>query len=90
MINMNKKDKFLLITESCLNEMYKKSSPSISWKKYKKLYENTNISGYTKYYLPEKKCKRIWNKYKKYCPKLYRSDFNMMIMDYAPTSNPRL
>jgi len=85
---MNTEQKALKYAESALNEMYKKSVPSITWKQFKNKYSGTGILGYEKHYLDKNICLKIWNKWEKKCPKRYKSGFGLMLLDYSPTGKP--
>ena len=82
---MMSKEKLLKICEECLDEMYRHSTPPITWKEYLERYGNTNIQGFTKHSLSMKEYDKIYSKYIKKVPKYHRSQFAITIMNYAPT-----
>ena len=83
---MNLQKQALKIAEQCLDEMYTKSNPPISWKEYVKKYSNTKTEGYKQHALDVGECDKIWEKYENKIKAPYRSAFNMYILNYSPVS----
>jgi len=70
--------------ENCLNEMYKASSPSISWAQIKKKYGGKKVQFYLKHSLPEAKYNKIKEKYTKKLGTRWERDLSWFLLDYAP------
>jgi len=81
-----KESKYISIVKECLDEMYRKSDPPITWDEYFHSYVDSNIPGYQFHYLDEKVCKEIWMRHKKRLPEYWQTSFSMEIMNFAPTS----
>jgi len=79
--NENKEEKIL---EQCLNEMYKKSIPPITWEQIKKKYKG-KTDWYTQHKIKENDYLQIKEKYKKKLDKIYWRSFDMELLNYAPT-----
>jgi len=87
----------LKIFESCMNEMYKKSTPSTTWKDIKEQYDNRRlINRILKWFGIERKfhdkhslSEQDYNEIKdKYCKKLnlyYQRKLDWFLLDYAPS-----
>jgi hypothetical protein len=83
-MKMMSKEKATKIVNQCLNEMYKKSKPSITWKKVVKKYSGTKEECYLKHTLTEKQYNTIKAKYYKNIPELYKFSFDMELLNYSP------
>jgi hypothetical protein len=77
--------KAIKIIEQCLNEMYKASTPPISWGQIKKKHEGKKVEFFLKHKLTEVDYDKIKEKYKKKLPKLYRRSLDWILLDYSPT-----
>ena len=78
-------EKAKINTEKCLNDMYKKSTPSITWKEILKRYGNTKIEFYRKHEITEEQYDKIRDKYIKKIPKWLQTSFLMSLLDFSPT-----
>ena len=75
--------------EKCLNEMYKASTPSITWAQVKKRYGNTKTRFFLKHYLPKSKFEKIRKKYVSKLGRRWRRDLEWCLLDYSPTTVER-
>ena len=78
---MNKEAK---LVEACLDEMYRKSVPSITWKEVKKKYEG-KTDWYLLHKIKEADYLRIKEKYMKKLDKGYWNSLEMELLNYSPT-----
>ncbi|MBE3093609.1 MAG: hypothetical protein IMZ52_01155 [Actinobacteria bacterium] len=78
---MNKEAK---LVEKCLDEMYRKSTPSITWNEILKKYEGKK-DWYLLHKIKEADYLRIKEKYKKKLDKGYWSSLEMDLLNYSPT-----
>jgi 2-polyprenyl-3-methyl-5-hydroxy-6-metoxy-1,4-benzoquinol methylase len=79
---MNKEAK---LVEKCLDEMYRKSKPSITWNKIKKKYWDTGIQFCHLHKIKEDDYEMIKEKYKKKMNKGYWKSLEMELLNYSPT-----
>jgi len=77
--------KALKIFESCIDEMYRNSSPPTTWKKIQKQYGGTKETFYDKHRITESDYSRIKDSYSKKLDKYYQRKLDWFLMDYAPT-----
>jgi len=75
----------LKIFESCVNEMYKKSTPSTTWKDIKEQYGDTGKSFHDKHSISEQDYNQIKDKYCKKLNLYYRRQLDWFLLDYAPS-----
>ena len=73
------------LEEACLDEMYKASTPPISWKEVVQKYSKTGIQFFSKHKILEKEYDRIKAKYAKKLGKRWKKDLDWMLLDFAPT-----
>jgi hypothetical protein len=73
------------LIEKCLDEMYKKSTPSTTWKKIKETYSGKPIAFYQLHAIAEKDYEEIKEKYEKKLGKIHQNDFDMLLLSYSPT-----
>lgn len=69
----------------CLDEMYKHSTPRITWKQYVKKYYDTGVAGCEKHKISEKNYNRIYEKYRKKMHHRWHNAFGMGLLYYAPS-----
>jgi len=81
---MMSEKKALQIFIECIDEMYKNSSPPISWDTIQKKYGKTKIPFYENHSITEKKYDEIKNKYYKKLDTFYRRKLDWFLLDYAP------
>lgn len=85
MVYMSDK-KALKIFESCMNELYLASAPSISWADIHEKYDGMDRSEfYMNHVIKSVDYNRIVDKYSKLLDKFYRRQFAWYLLDYAPT-----
>ncbi len=77
--------KALEIGQECLNEMYKASTPPITWKQVIKKYAKTNTRFFLKHKISEKDYSRIKSKYLKKIGKYWANDLGWLLLDFSPT-----
>jgi len=70
--------------KACLNEMYKASTPPISWKEILKKYSGTNKQFFLKHEISGKDYNRIKAKYEKKID-IWKRDLAWLLLDFAPT-----
>jgi len=80
------KEKVLKIAEKCLDEMYRKSDPPLTWKEYVEKYSETKIEGFRDHKLDKETLHEIWDKHEKKVDRLWKTAFNMMVFNYSPVS----
>jgi|GEM_PF-3302220 len=76
--------------EACLDELYRESTPSITWEQIKKKYSGTKIQFYLAHFLPEAKYVTITNKYRKLGGAKWVRDLEWALLDYAPITSENL
>ena len=69
--------------------MYRNATPPITWNEYCERYGSIEAKGFEFHFLPETKCMKIWDKYKKKCNKIERDSFSMTVLNFAPISKKR-
>lgn len=75
----------LKIFESCVDEMYRMSTPPASWKDIKEKYSNKNRSEfYSKHRISEQDYNDIKSKYAKQLNSFYKRRLVWFLLDYAP------
>ena len=68
-----------------MNELYKKSTPSITWAQVNKKYGGTKTRFYEKHLIEIKKSEQILDKYHKKCKNKSEHDsLSMLYLDFAP------
>jgi len=75
----------LKIFESCVNEMYKNSTPPTTWEDIKERYGGTGMAFVNKHSLSEQDYDRIKDKYVVKLNIFYRRQLNWFLLDYAPS-----
>ena len=80
------REQVLKKAEKCLDEMYRKAIPSITWKEYVERYSNSGIEGFRNHKLEENRLTEIWKKHEKKIPQFWRASFDMFVMSYSPIS----
>lgn len=70
-----------------MNEMYKKSEPSVTWKYIMKTYngDTDEKEWFRKYTISEEDYFKIKEKYRKKLHKMYHNDLDMILLNYSPT-----
>lgn len=84
MIKLLSKEKATKLGEACLNEMYKKSEPPITWTQVKKKYGGKKIEFFLKHELSMKDYDKIKAKYVKKMGKFWARQLDWLLLDYAP------
>ena len=70
----------------CLDEMYRNSEPSTTWKEIEKNYSGKGRTEfYLKHSITEEKYEEIRKKYMKKLSSLGKREFPWILLDYAPT-----
>ena len=77
-------EKASVIVKNCLNEMYKASTPPITWAQLNKKYANTKVKFYQLHKITGKDYDRIKAKYLKQLPKIYHHSLEWCLLDYSP------
>jgi len=86
---MNMEKRIIKLGEQMLDELYKKSTPSITWVKFKKKYENKNKQGFEKHCLFQYEAEEILDKYKKKCKNIFERDsLSWLWLDFCPKNMP--
>jgi hypothetical protein len=75
----------LKIFESCINEMYRNSSPPTTWKQIQEQYGDTKKTFYDKHRISEARYNSIKDSYSKQLDKYYQNKLDWFLLDYAPT-----
>ena len=73
------------LARKCLDEMYKASTPSISWEEILKKYSGKKTQFFRKHKLSDEKYNSIKAKYEKKLGRSWSSSLDWMLLDYAPT-----
>ena len=76
--------------EKCLNEMYKASTPPITWVQIKKKYSGAKVQFYLKHSLPEAKYEKIKEKYIAKLGKRWERELAWWLLDYSPITTESL
>jgi len=69
----------------CLDEMYRKSTPSITWEEIVKKYSNTTKPFFMKHSLSEQDYNRIRDKYSKKLTAYQKRQLDWCLLGYSPT-----
>jgi glycosyltransferase involved in cell wall biosynthesis len=77
--------KALKIFESCIDEMYRNSSPPTTWKQILEQYSDTGVTFYDKHRITETDYDRIKESYIKKLDKFYQRQLDWFLLGYAPT-----
>jgi len=80
------KSKALKIFESCMNDLYLASEPSISWDEVKERYGGMSDSRfYLKHKISVERYDGIVDGYRKLLDKYYNRELSMFLLNYAPS-----
>ena len=83
------KSKIVRLGEQMLNELYKKSVPSITWKQFVKKYKGTEQRGFENYTLFDYEAEEILAKYKKKVSSSHDKDcLGWLWLDFCPVTIP--
>jgi len=80
------KNRAVELFNECMDELYRNSTPSISWKEIQEKYRNSKEAFYLRYSISEEKYNMIVDKYRKKVTKMYWNDLDWYLLDYAPTT----
>jgi hypothetical protein len=75
----------LKIFESCVDEMYRNSSPPTTWAQIKKKYGDTKETFYDKHRITETRYNSIKDSYSRQLDKYHQRRLDWFLLDYAPT-----
>lgn len=75
----------LKIFESCIDEMYRNSTPPTTWAEIKKKYGGTRNTFYDKHAITEARYNNIRDSYSKKLNSYYKRKLSWFLLDYAPT-----
>ncbi len=73
------------IFEDCIDEMYRNSSPPITWKELNKRYRDTKKTFYDKHRITETRYNCIKESYSRQLNNYYQRHLDWFLLDYAPT-----
>lgn len=78
------KEKATKLGDACLNEMYKKSVPPITWAQVNKKYGGKKIEFFLEHEIGMKDYDRIKAEYVKKMGKFWARQLEYLLLDYAP------
>ena len=71
--------------EQCIDEMYRNSEPSNTWKAINKFFGGTKMTFHDKHKISEDDYNKIKDKYYKKLSKYYQRKLDWFLLAYSPT-----